>query len=64
MPNHFQFLISSDIRIIQIKKKSNQERNVLWEGFRNLLSSYTPALINKTRQQVLYFNKILKVNAK
>jgi REP-associated tyrosine transposase len=46
MPNHFHFTIYSDIRTIATKKKGNQVRNVLSEGFRNLLSSYSQA-INK-----------------
>jgi putative transposase len=46
MPNHFHFLIYADARSIQTKRIGNSERNVLSEGFRNLLSSYAQA-INK-----------------
>lgn len=46
MPNHFHFLIHADKRTIQTKKIGNTDRNVLSEGFRNLLSSYAQA-INK-----------------
>lgn len=46
MPNHFHFLISSDMRTIQSKSIGGQNRNVLSEGTRNLLQTYTKA-INK-----------------
>jgi len=46
MPNHFHFLIYTDIRTIQTKRIGNNDRNVLSEGFRNLLSSYAKG-INK-----------------
>lgn len=46
MPNHFHFLIYTDERTIQTKKIGNIDRNVLSEGFRNLLSSYSKG-VNK-----------------
>ncbi len=46
MPNHFHFLVYATEKTIQYKMVASQERNVLSEGFRNLLSSYTQA-INK-----------------
>ena len=46
MPDHFRFLIHADIRTIQKITKGKQQRNVLSEGFKNLLSSYCQA-INK-----------------
>ena len=46
MPNHFHLLIYADERTIQTKRIANTDRNVLSEGFRNLLSSYAQA-INK-----------------
>ncbi len=46
MPNHFHFLISSDSRTIMTKIIGGQNRNVLSEGIRNLLQTYTKA-INK-----------------
>lgn len=46
MPNHFHFLIRSDERTIATKTIANKEKNVLSEGIRHLLSSYTQA-INK-----------------
>lgn len=46
MPNHFHFLINADNRTVQTKKIAGTERNVLSEGIRNLLSSYSQG-INK-----------------
>src|SRR5260221_10071635 len=46
MPNHFHFLINSDIRTITTKSIAGKEKNILSEGIRNLLSSYTQG-INK-----------------
>lgn len=46
MPNHFHFLIYSDERTIATKRIADKEKNVLSEGIRHLLSSYTQA-INK-----------------
>ena len=49
MPNHFHFLIHSDERTIATKTIRTQAKNVLSEGIRILLSSYTQA-INKQNQ--------------
>jgi len=49
MPNHFHFLIHSDERTIINKTIRFQPKNVLSEGIRVLLSSYTQA-INKQNQ--------------
>ena len=46
MPNHFHFLISSDNRTVVTKPIGDQNRNILSEGIRNLLQTYTKA-INK-----------------
>lgn len=46
MPNHFHLLVATDIRSVQIKRIGNHDKNVLSEGFKNLLSTYTQA-INK-----------------
>ena len=46
MPNHFHFLIHSDKRTIIQKRVGLKQKNVLSEGIRNLLSSYTQG-INK-----------------
>ena len=44
MPNHFHFFIHSDKRTIATKTISGKEKNILSEGIRNLLSSYTQAI--------------------
>ena len=49
MPNHFHFLIHSDERTIATKTIRTEAKNVLSEGIRVLLSSYTQA-INKQNQ--------------
>ena len=49
MPNHFHFLIHSDERTMATKTIRSQAKNVLSEGIRVLLSSYTQA-INKQNQ--------------
>jgi len=46
MPNHFHFLVHSDKRTTTTKLIGGKERNILSEGIRNTLSSYTQA-INK-----------------
>ena len=46
MPNHFHFLINADSRTVSTKIIAGKEKNILSEGIRNLLSSYTQA-INK-----------------
>lgn len=44
MPNHFHFQIYSDDRTTQTKRIGSAERNVLSEGIRNLLQTYTKAI--------------------
>jgi len=51
MPNHFHFLINSDERTCISKTVAGEERSVLSEAFRTLLSSYTQA-INKQNSTV------------
>jgi REP-associated tyrosine transposase len=46
MPNHFHFLIHADKRTTAVGPIGGKERNVLSEGIRNTLSSYSQA-INK-----------------
>ena len=46
MPNHFHFLVNTDHRTIATKTIADKEKNILSEGIRMLLSSYTQA-INK-----------------
>jgi len=47
MPNHFHFLISSDNRTIATKLIGDQHRNILSEGIRNVLQTYTKAINNQ-----------------
>lgn len=49
MPTHFHFLIHCDIRSLSAQPIAGTEKNVLSEGIKNLLSSYTQA-INKQNQ--------------
>jgi REP element-mobilizing transposase RayT len=60
MPNHFHFLISSDKRTIATKTIAGKEKNVLSEGIRHLLSSYTQA-INKQNN---YTGSLFQQNTK
>jgi REP element-mobilizing transposase RayT len=46
MPNHFHLLVYADDKTVQTVKIGNTERNILSEGIRNLLQTYTKA-INK-----------------
>ena len=46
MPNHFHFLINADSRTVATRAIAGKQKNILSEGIRNLLSSYTQA-INK-----------------
>ena len=60
MPNHFHFIVNADFRTIQTKKKAGQERNVLSEGIRNLLSSYTQAINKQQRKTGSLFQQNTK----
>jgi putative transposase len=44
MPNHFHLLIYTDERIAEKKQIGATERNVLSEGIRNMLQTYTKAI--------------------
>jgi putative transposase len=44
MPNHFHLLVYSDERTIETKQIAATERNVLSEGIRNMLQTYTKAI--------------------
>lgn len=46
MPTHFHFLIYADERTVEAKTIGGKARNVLSEGFRNLMQTYAKA-INK-----------------
>jgi putative transposase len=51
MPNHFHFLINTNNQSVITKTVGSFEKNVLSEGIRILLSSYTQA-INKQEKRV------------
>src|SRR6266540_3209886 len=44
MPNHFHLLIYADERTVMNKRIGTQEKNVLSEGVRNLLHTYTKGI--------------------
>ena len=44
MPNHFHFLINADKRTVVVQQIGNYQRNVLSEGIRNLLQTYSKAI--------------------
>jgi len=60
MPNHFHLLIKSDERTIATKNVAGKEKNILSEGIRHLLSSYTQA-INKQNN---YTGSLFQQNTK
>ncbi len=49
MPNHFHFLIHSDERTIATRIVQSNNRNVLSDGIRLLLSSYAQAINRQNR---------------
>lgn len=49
MPNHFHLMIHTDEKTIASKHIAGGERNVLVEGIRNTLSSYTQAINKQNR---------------
>ena len=63
MPNHFHFYIYSDVRTICTKRIGNREKNVLSEGIRNLLSSYTQAINNQNNTTGSLFQQNTKAKA-
>ncbi|HET9747154.1 MAG TPA: transposase [Chitinophagaceae bacterium] len=60
MPNHFHFLIHSDERTIQTKEIRGQQKNVLSEGIRLLLSSYTQAINKQNKSSGSLFQQNTK----
>ena len=49
LPNHFNFVIYADNRTIQTRLYGKEERNVLSEAIRNLLSSYAQGINKQNR---------------
>lgn len=60
MPNHFHFFIHSDDRTIATKTIRSQNKNVLSEGIRVLLSSYTQAINKRNKSSGSLFQQNTK----
>ena len=60
MPNHFHFLIHSDERTIATKTIRDQNKNILSEGIRILLSSYTQAINKQNKSSGSLFQQNTK----
>ena len=60
MPNHFHFFVHSDERTINKKEIRGKERNVLSEGIRLLLSSYTQAINKQNKSSGSLFQQNTK----
>jgi REP element-mobilizing transposase RayT len=63
MPNHFHFLINADSRTITTKVIAGKEKNILSEGIRMLLSSYTQAINNQNNTFGSLFQQNTKAKA-
>ena len=60
MPNHFHFLISSDTRTVATKLIGGKYRNVLSEGIRNLLQTYSKAINEQNKSTGSLFQQNTK----
>lgn len=63
MPNHFHFLIHADKRTIATKVVAGKEKNVLSEGVKILLSSYTQAINKQNKTTGSLFQQNTKAKA-
>jgi len=63
MPNHFHFLIYSDKRTISTRLISGKEKNLLSEGIKNLLSSYTQGINKQNNSTGSLFQQNTKAKA-
>jgi REP element-mobilizing transposase RayT len=63
MPNHFHFLIYSDQRTISTKLIGGKEKNLLSEGIKNLLSSYTQGINKQNKSTGSLFQQNTKATA-
>jgi len=63
MPNHFHFLIYSDQRTISTKLIGGKEKNLLSEGIKNLLSSYTQGINKQNNSTGSLFQQNTKAKA-
>ena len=60
MPNHFHFLIYADEKTIISKSISKKEKNVLSEGIRNLLHTYTKGIYQQNNSTGSLFQQNTK----
>lgn len=60
MPNHFHLSIHSDERTVNKKEIGGQERNILSEGIRLLLSSYSQAINKQNKSSGSLFQQNTK----
>ena len=63
MPNHFHFLIYANEKTIQSKIVNKQERNLLSDAFRNILSSYTLGINKQENRSGSLFTQNTKSKA-
>jgi len=63
MPNHFHFLIHADERTIETKTIRDHAKNVLSEGIRLLLSSYTQAINKQNKSSGSLFQQNTKAQS-
>ena len=63
MPNHFHFLINADSRTTSTKIIADKEKNILSEGIRMLLSSYTQAINKQNKTSGSLFQQNTKAKA-
>ena len=63
MPNHFHFLIHADERTIATKTIRDHAKNVLSEGIRLLLSSYTQAINKQNKSSGSLFQQNTKAQS-
>ena len=63
MPNHFHFLINADSRTTSTKIIADKEKNIMSEGIRMLLSSYTQAINKQNKTSGSLFQQNTKAKA-
>jgi len=63
MPNHFHFLIKADERTVATKSVASKDKNVLSEGIRHMLSSYTQAINKQNSSTGSLFQQNTKAKA-
>ncbi|MFK7775904.1 MAG: transposase [Saprospiraceae bacterium] len=63
MPNHFHFMIYANDKTIESKIVNKQERNLLSEALRNVLSSYTHGINRQENRSGSLFSQNTKAKA-